>query len=89
MLHNPVVLRGDVVAGLWLKPFAPVIMPVIAAQLLGGGYDSPALRAAAGLAARAVTGAASAVHPGGAWWMLAAGSSAARLAVPGSAVGAD
>jgi hypothetical protein len=86
MLHNPTVLRDDVIVGLWLKPFAPEIMPVIAAQLLAAGYHSPAQRAAAGLAAhgepRGIGGAS-----GGAWWMLAAGSPAARLPVRGAAVG--
>jgi hypothetical protein len=83
MLDNPTVLRGDVVAGLWLKPFAPVIMPVIAARLLAAGHDSPALRAAAGLVARTVTGAASAVHPGvlvdAGGWIPARAAACARL----------
>jgi hypothetical protein len=88
MLHNPTVLRDDVVAGLWLKSAAPGIMPVIAAQLLAAGYHSPAQRAAAGLAAHGAR-AASAAHPGRALVTLAAGSPAARLPVPGPAVGAE
>jgi hypothetical protein len=44
MLHNPVVLLADVAVGFWLEPVAPGIMPVTAAQLVAGGYDSPALR---------------------------------------------
>jgi len=47
MLDNPVVLPADVAVGFWLKPVAPGIMLVIAAQLLASGYHSPALRAAA------------------------------------------
>jgi hypothetical protein len=47
MLHNPVVLPADVAVGFWLKPVAPGIMLVIAAQLLASGYHSPALRVAA------------------------------------------
>jgi hypothetical protein len=51
MLHNPTVLPAHVSAGFWLKPIAPENMPVIAAQLLASGCDSPAVRVAAGLAA--------------------------------------
>jgi hypothetical protein len=40
MLHNPIVLPADVAVGFWLKPVAPGIMPVTAAQLLANGYDS-------------------------------------------------
>jgi len=47
MLHNPAVLRAHVAAGFWLKPSAPESMPMIAAQLLADGDDSPAARAAA------------------------------------------
>jgi hypothetical protein len=32
MLHNPIVLPADVAVGFWLKPVAPGIMPVTAAQ---------------------------------------------------------
>jgi len=88
MLHNPIVLPADVAAGFWLKPAAPGIMPVIAAQLVAGGYDSRALRVAAGLAAHGAR-AASAAHSRGPWRTLAAGFPAARLPVPGAAVGAD
>jgi len=48
MLHNPTVRPADVAAGFWLKSAAPGIMPVIASQLVAGGYDSRALRVAAG-----------------------------------------
>jgi hypothetical protein len=44
MLHNPTVLRAHVAAGFWLKPDAPESMPMIAAQLLADGYDSPGAR---------------------------------------------
>src|SRR6266566_6552215 len=87
MLDNPVVLPADVALGFRLKPVAPGIMPVIAAQLLHGGYHSPALRLAAGLAAHGAR--AAAAHSRGPWWTLAAGSPAARLPMPGSAVGAE
>jgi hypothetical protein len=63
MLHNPIVLPADVAVGFWLKPVAPGIMPVTAAQLLANGYDSPALRVAEGLAAHGAR-AASAAHSG-------------------------
>jgi len=62
-------------------------MPVIAAQLLAGGYDGPACGWPLAWP-HAVTRAASAAHPQGFLVELAAGSPAA-LPVPGSAVGAD
>jgi len=87
MPHNPVVLPAHVAAGFWLKPIAPENMPVMAAQLLAGGSDSPALRVAAGLAH--TVRAASAAHPRGPWRELAAGSPAVRLPGPSTAVGAE
>jgi hypothetical protein len=84
MLHNPTVLYAYVAVGLWLKPFGPEIRPVSAAQLLAAGYDSPALRVAADGGPRSIGGASR-----GPWRMLAAGSPAARLPVPGSTVGAE
>ena len=53
MAHNLAVLPADVAIDFWLRPIAPENMPMIAAQLLlADGYDSPALRDAAGLCAR-------------------------------------
>src|SRR5260370_2147732 len=63
MLHNPTVRPADVAAGFWLKSAAPGIMPVIASQLVAGGYDSRAPRVAAGEAAHGAR-AESAAHPG-------------------------
>jgi hypothetical protein len=88
MLDNPTVQRADVAAGLWQKPFAREIMPVIAAQLLAGGYDSPALRAAGDLAARGDPRSIGGTSRGP-WWKVAAGSPARGWLCPARRWGAD
>jgi hypothetical protein len=88
MRDNPAVVPADVAVGFWRKQIAPGNMPVVAARLLAGGYDSAALRVAGGLAARGDPRSFGSAFQGP-WWTLAAGSPAARLPVPGSAVGAE
>jgi hypothetical protein len=51
LLDNVTMLPSDVGLDFWLRPIAPENMPMIAAQLLADGYDSPALRHVAGLGA--------------------------------------
>jgi hypothetical protein len=61
---------------------------VIAVQVLADGSASPALRVVAGPAAHGEPRNIGSAFQGP-WWTLAAGSPAAWLPVPGSAVGAD
>jgi hypothetical protein len=88
MLHNPIVLPAEVAVGFWLKPVAPEIMPVTAAQLLAGGYHSPALRVAAEGWPHTVPVQHRQCIPGA---LVDAGGwiGGRRLPVPGSAVGAE
>jgi len=69
MLHNPTVLLARVTVGFWLKPIAPEIMPMIAAQLLAEVHDSAPCASPEAADPRNIGGASQ--RP---WWKLAAGS---------------
>jgi hypothetical protein len=69
MLHNPTVLPARVTVGFWLKPIAPEIMPMIAAQLLAEVHDSAPCASPDAADPRNIGGASQ--RP---WWKVAAGS---------------